>query len=70
ASPNVVANEYKLPLVDNVSEDYDAIIVAVAHNEYKSLNEAYFKSITNENAILIDMKGIYKNIDALTTWKL
>lgn len=70
ASPNEVAHEYHLPLIDNPSNDYDAVIVAVAHHNYKQLNEAYFKSITKENAILIDMKGIYKNIDALTTWKL
>lgn len=70
ASPSEVAHEYHLPLIDKLSSDYDAVIVAVAHNCYKQLNEAYFKSITNENAILIDMKGIYKNINALTTWKL
>jgi len=70
ASPNEVAHEYRLPLIDKPSDDYDAVIVAVAHYNYKQLDEDYFKSITKENAILIDMKGIYKNINSLTTWKL
>lgn len=70
ASPNEVAHEYKLPLLDKVSEDYDAIIVAVAHNEYKSLDEVYFKSITKDDAVLVDMKGIYNNFETISSWRL
>ncbi|RMG76209.1 MAG: nucleotide sugar dehydrogenase [Bacteroidetes bacterium] len=58
ASPNEVAHEYKLTLVDNVSNDYDAVVVAVAHEEFKSLSEDYFKSITKDNPVLMDLKSI------------
>ena len=34
--PNEVAHEYNLTLLENNSADYDAVIVAVNHNEYKS----------------------------------
>ena len=40
---------------------YDAIIVAVNHKPYKELKEEFFTSITSENAILVDVKGIYRN---------
>lgn len=59
ASPNEVAHEYKLTLVDNISNDYDAIIVAVNHTNYKALDLDYFKSLMNGSPILIDLKGIY-----------
>lgn len=59
ASPNEVAHEYRLTLVDNLSNDYDAVIVAVNHTNYKALTMDYFKSIMNSASILVDLKGIY-----------
>ncbi|MDV7398748.1 UDP binding domain-containing protein, partial [Arthrospira platensis SPKY1] len=47
ASPNEVAHEYTLTLVDRISDGYDAIVVAVGHREYQNLNLDYFKSIAN-----------------------
>jgi UDP-N-acetyl-D-glucosamine/UDP-N-acetyl-D-galactosamine dehydrogenase len=38
ASPNEVAHEYKMSLIDKPSTDYDAIIVTVGHEEYKAFN--------------------------------
>ncbi len=71
ASHNEVAHEYKLVMTENISSDYDAVVVTVGHGEYRSLDEQYFKSIMKENAILMDIKGIY-NFDAtdFTYWKL
>jgi UDP-N-acetyl-D-glucosamine/UDP-N-acetyl-D-galactosamine dehydrogenase len=59
ASPNEVAHEYTLTLVDRISDGYDAIVVAVGHREYQNLNLDYFKSIANGNPILMDIKGLY-----------
>ena len=71
ASPNEVAHEYKLTLVDKISDDYDAVVVAVAHQEYKTYNSAFFKSITRENAILMDLKALYEGIDKdIHYWRL
>ncbi|MCB0545857.1 MAG: nucleotide sugar dehydrogenase, partial [Saprospiraceae bacterium] len=33
ASPNEVAKEYNLTIVDNISDDYDAVLVAVNHEQ-------------------------------------
>lgn len=73
ASPNEVAHEYKLTLVDNISDGYDAVVVAVNHDAYKNLDFDYFKSIMNGTPILLDLKGIYdkpKDENELLYWRL
>jgi len=66
-----VKKEYGVELVDQISNDYDAVIVAVSHNEYLDLNEEYFKSIMKSPGILVDVKGIYlKKINDLDYWSL
>ncbi len=73
ASPNEVAHEYGMTLVDQISDDYDAVIVAVSHKEYIKLDFDYYKSIMVEDPILLDIKGIYERpIEdiGLTYWRL
>ncbi len=73
ASPNEVAHEYNLTLIDEPSKDYDAIIVAVAHNEYKNLDISYFKRLSKEEGILIDLKNCYdlkRKDEEMEYWKL
>ncbi len=60
ASPNEVAHEYGLTLIDQPSDDYDAVIVAVSHKEYKELDFDYYKSIMKQDPVLLDIKGIYE----------
>lgn len=54
-------HEYGYGLTQHLRNDYDAIIVAVAHNEYQTKDEAYFKSLTNAPAVFWDVKGIFKD---------
>jgi UDP-N-acetyl-D-galactosamine dehydrogenase len=70
ASPNEVAHEYKITLIDQLSTDYDAIVVAVPHDEYKAHDAAYFRSITRPNALIIDLKSLYPPMEEFTVWKL
>jgi UDP-N-acetyl-D-galactosamine dehydrogenase len=66
-----VEHEYGFGLVEKPATDYDAVIVAVSHKPYFDLSEDYFLSITNERAILVDVKGIFRNkIKQLTYWSL
>ncbi len=75
ASPNQVAHEYRLAMVDQPSDDYDAIIVAVAHKAYRSLDADYFRSLMREGdpLLLFDLKAIYA-LDQFhaneTVWRL
>ena len=73
ASASDVLKEYDLKLIekDHIRNDYDAVVVAVPHDSYKSLNEDYFSSITKESAVLGDIKGIYRNkIKNMGYWSL
>lgn len=63
--------EYGTALNDSIGKDYDAVIVAVNHTEYQALDEAYFKSITREDALLVDIKGTYRDsIKTMKYWSL
>ncbi|CUV65331.1 Vi polysaccharide biosynthesis protein vipA/tviB [Sulfurovum sp. enrichment culture clone C5] len=48
------------------SKKYASIIVAVAHDEFKNISKKDFESMSEGNAITIDVKGITQN----PTWKL
>ena len=71
ASSDEVKKEYGFELTDDIADDYNAVVVAVSHNDYLNLDETYFKSITSKNAILVDVKGLYRNkIKELSYWSL
>ena len=63
ASPNDVAHEYGLSLLDAPAGPYDAVIVAVGHKPYRVLDKTYFKNLLNAKPILLDIKGLYSMID-------
>lgn len=71
ADPEDVEKMYKFKLIEKPRNNYDAVVIAVSHDTYIDLNEKYFKSITYENAVLVDIKGIYKGkIQELKYWSL
>lgn len=73
ASPNEIAHEYKLTLSENISDGYDAIVVAVGHKEFKAMTPEYFASITQPNPVIMDLKGLYDRNSfgqEVTYWRL
>ena len=71
ANSEELKHEYGFELVPEVGSNYDAIVVAVNHKEYKSYTEADFKKLAAEKAILVDLKGILRGkIKDLTYWSL
>ena len=72
ADSNEMMHEYGIGLTENPGNQYDAIIVAVNHQEYKTLSEADFKKyLKNETGVFVDVKGIFKNkINDLEYWSL
>jgi UDP-N-acetyl-D-galactosamine dehydrogenase len=72
ASSDEMNHEYGISLTEKIRADYDAVIVAVNHKEYLSLDESYFKSIMkNGEGVFIDVKGIYsRKITDLEYWSL
>jgi UDP-N-acetyl-D-glucosamine/UDP-N-acetyl-D-galactosamine dehydrogenase len=61
ANSDEVFEEYGLHLASQEDQDYDAVIVTVPHRPYLALNDQYFASITKENALVADLKGIFRN---------
>ena len=63
--------EYGYAITTEITGKYDAVIVAVNHKEYCSLDEAYFKSIMTDKGVFVDLKGVYKNkFTDLDYWSL
>jgi UDP-N-acetyl-D-glucosamine/UDP-N-acetyl-D-galactosamine dehydrogenase len=71
ANSEELKHEYGFELTTNPGNDYDAIVVAVNHTEYKNMNEADFKKLCKPTGIIIDLKGILnKKIKDLKYWSL
>ncbi|MGE0567665.1 MAG: nucleotide sugar dehydrogenase [Bacteroidia bacterium] len=68
ADSEELKEEYGFGL-NKLGKNYDGVIVAVNHKEYKDLNEKYFTGLMSKNGVLVDVKGMYKGkIDKLTYW--
>jgi UDP-N-acetyl-D-galactosamine dehydrogenase len=71
ASSDELQHEYGFGLSTSLRNDYDALILAVPHQEYKGLGENYFQSLTKEHALIADLKGLYRNtITSRKYWSL
>lgn len=76
ADKNEVKHEYGIDLVDCTGEsEYEAVVLAVFHDEYKAISlEELKKLYRNNKYILIDVKGIYNREEAISSsfsyWRL
>lgn len=55
AEKSEVAHEYGISLIDKIETNYDAIVLAVAHDEFKQLD--YKKLRNGHNAVIFDTKS-------------
>ena len=71
ADAEEVSREYGFKLIEKPRNDYDTVIVAVAHKEYERLDESYFEGLMGGNAVLGDVKGVYRGkIHKMKYWSL
>ena len=71
ASAEEVWQAYHIRLSEQPEGPYDAIVVAVPHKDYITLDESYFLSLVKGPAVLGDVKGIYRHrIQTLEYWSL
>jgi UDP-N-acetyl-D-galactosamine dehydrogenase len=61
ADSDELQHEYGFGLAGQIGKEYDAVIVTVPHADYTQLDDAYFSSITTPDALVVDLKGIYRN---------
>jgi UDP-N-acetyl-D-glucosamine/UDP-N-acetyl-D-galactosamine dehydrogenase len=55
ANATEVMHEYGLPVISEPLKRYDAIVLAVGHNEFRSLD---WSKLKNERCVVYDVKGI------------
>ena len=68
-----ILNVYNIELVDwKQMLGLDAIIIAVAHEKFKFLNNSLLKEVLNKNGCIVDIKSFLKKKDHkdIITWKL
>lgn len=71
ADSDQVKHEYGYELAADIQGPYDAIIVAVNHNQYAGHEETWFKQHLKPKGILVDLKGTYRNrVNSLAYWSL
>ena len=71
ADSEALQKEYGFQLTQTLDNDYDAVIITVPHNDYKTMDDQYFASITKPRAIIADLKGIYRGkISSRSYWSL
>jgi UDP-N-acetyl-D-galactosamine dehydrogenase len=61
ASSDELQEEYGFSLIPDAGKDYDAIIIAVAHNEYLNRRKISLKITCQKRGVVMDVKEIYRN---------
>lgn len=71
ANSNELTHEYGFELTPDLANDYAAVIVTVPHNDYIKMDDNSFSKITKPEAIVADLKGIYRGkISSRSYWSL
>ncbi|HEY0068103.1 MAG TPA: nucleotide sugar dehydrogenase [Flavisolibacter sp.] len=69
ADSDELKHEYGFGLAEGIGKDYDAVIVTVCHEPYGGLDDEYFASITKPDALVADLKGMYRGkINSRNYW--
>ncbi len=64
-------HEYGINLRNDFGKDYDAVIVAVNHEQFSNLDDTFFKTILKKDGIVVDVKGDLRNkIKSFSYWSL
>ena len=60
--PNEARSEYNLEISQTITgKDYSAVVIAVGHSEFKSLDAASLRQRIISRGIIYDVKGLYKS---------
>jgi len=71
AEKEEVKDEYGIELKDKPDGKYDAVIVAVNHDQYVDLDETALKEFCTDEGIIVDIKGFLRGtINDLKYWSL
>ena len=66
-----VRREYGLEMSEKPSGQYDAVVVAVGHREYRALTHDDFRRLIAPGGLLVDVKGLFPtSMEGFTYWSL
>lgn len=69
-SPNELAHEYGITLIDEPIGVYDIIVLAVGHDEYIKMNVEDFQKLSKDELYMFDIKGMLNPKDFNNYWRL
>jgi len=69
-SPNELAHEYGITLIDKPVGLYDIILLAVGHNEYVKMTAEDFQKLSKDELYMFDIKGIKNPKEYKNYWRL
>jgi len=73
AKPDEARHEYGVRLdPDALDRRYDMVLAAVAHDEYRAMDEAQVRDLLADGGLLADLKGIWRGrgFDGVSLWSL
>lgn len=71
ADSDELKHEYGFGLIPQPQGKYDAVLVTVPHEDYKTLDNSWFETICTDSALIADLKGIYRGkITTRPYWSL
>ena len=74
ADENEVKMEYDISLAENYDGKYDAMLFAVAHDEFKGMSLDEMRKLSKNKPIIIDLKSIFRfkneSPDEISYWSL
>ena len=62
ADPAEFQHEYGIELLKKVKKKYDAVVLAVNHQEYLGKESDYFNSFIKKGGLLYDVKGAFPGL--------
>ncbi|WKL45056.1 nucleotide sugar dehydrogenase [Flavobacterium sp. ZE23DGlu08] len=69
-SPNELAHEYGITLIEEPMGLYDIIVLAVGHNEYIQMKPEDFQKLSKDEIYMFDIKGMKNPKEFKNYWRL
>jgi UDP-N-acetyl-D-galactosamine dehydrogenase len=57
--PYIEKSTIEIEKLNNSKKEFDAVIIAVPHDQFKALSFSKLKSICKDNGLIFDLKGVY-----------
>ncbi len=70
ADTSEVLHEYGITMANGIGNEYDVVLIAVGHQEYKDMSKSELEAISKDDLILFDIKGIKDSKQYENYWKL